>query len=221
MPELFGLFDSFDNLDQISAEAIASWLKNAPELSYLENYLAGRILYPQTLPQTEYQMQIDLAILREALKLNGPNLDSQKANPLLGGNPFLNVTLRKVLIPVKFLNFVPDINSLVWAFIDALLLNRKKEDWFGDLWTVVLTDDTDEVIGSIILPQFGQKGMMELILMNKKYKILRGSLMAISCAKDRCQITYRLQDGSVLGKTENTLEVSGGKLGLIIDGRSK
>lgn len=216
-----GLFDSFDNLNQISAEAVASWLKNAPELTYLANYLANRILYPQALPQTEYQMQIDLAILREALKLNSPPPDSQKTNPLLGGNPFLNVTLRKVLIPVKFLNLAPDLISLVWVFIDALLLNRKKEDWFGDLWTVVLTDDTDEVIGSIILPQFGQKGVMELILMDKKYKILRGSLTAISCLRDRCQITYKLQDGSILGKTEDTLEVSGGKLGLIIDGRSK
>lgn len=220
MPISAGLFESFDNLDQISGEAIAVWLKNPPQFSVLEDYLANRILYPRALPTTAYQMQIDLAILREAIKANGPNIDKKKTNPLLGDNPFLNITLRKVLIPARFLNFVPDLTSLAWAFIDALLLERRKEDWFEDLWTLVLTDDTDETIGSVILPQFaGSAGVMELNLQGKKYKILPGSLTVLSCPKDRCEITYKIQNGHILGKTDMALEVSGGKLGLIIDGR--
>ena len=98
MPKLPGLFDSFDNLDQISPEAVATWLKPVPEFSHIENYLANKILYPQTVPLTEHDMQLDLSILREALKLNGPKAKDQSTNALLGDNPFLNTTLRKILI---------------------------------------------------------------------------------------------------------------------------
>lgn len=216
------LFDSFDNLDQITIENIASWLKPVPNLIQLENYLANKILYPQTLPLTESDMKIDLAILREALRINGPKLNLGKNNPLLGDNPFLNITLRKILIPQRFLTFVPDLISISWAFVDALLLNRRKEDFFWDLWTVVVTDDTDEIVGSILLPQFmGEGGVMELKLLGKIIKIRPGSLVVIPCPKDRCEIAYKFNQGKILGKQENAVEIYGGKLGLMIDGRNQ
>ncbi len=220
MPKLTGLFDSFDNLDQISVEAIASWLKPVPQLNQLEDYLANKILYPQALPLTERDMQIDLSILREAIKMNIPKPGPSK-NALLGDNPFLNVTLRKILIPVKFLNFVPDLMSLTLVFIDALLLNREKKDYFQDLWTLVLTDNIDEIVGSILLPQFdGSDGVMNLELQSKNYEIRQGNLMLVPCPKDRCEIAYKLQKGKLLGRKENAFEVYGGRLGLVIDGRS-
>lgn len=206
-----GLFESFDNLDKISAEAIALWLKPIPQLDFIDNYLANKILYPQTIPQTERDMQLDLAILREALKLNSPKSRE---------NPFLNTDLRKLFIPVKFLNFVPDLASLTWAFIDALFLGRHKKDWFDDLWTVVTTDDVDEVVGSVILPQLDNGGSMNLRLMDKNYEVKKGSLSIIPCPKARCEIAYKLQGGKILNKTENAVEVYGGKLGLVVDGRS-
>lgn len=222
MSKLLGLFDSFDSLDQISAEAIASWLKPAPQLTLLENYLANRILYPQAIALTGCDIKIDLAILREALKISSPFASDSKTNAFLGNNPFLNVILRKILIPVRFLNFIPDLSSLTWAFIDALLPDRKKEDWFEDLWTVVLTDDTDEIVGSVVLAQFeDNSGAMDLSVQGKNYKIHSGSLMVIPCSDNRCEITYRLQKGKVLGKQINAIEVYGGRLGLIVDGRTR
>ena len=222
MLKLTALFDSFDNLDQISPEDIAAWLKSVPALVQLENYLANKILYPTTLPLTALDSEIDLAILREALKLNGPNLSSKKTNSLLGDNPFINITLRKILIPERFLHFVPDLTSLTWAFIDALLLNRRKEDWFEDLWTIFLVDQSDEQIGSVLLPQFENlSGIMELNILGKDYKIRPGSLMVIPCPKDRCEISYKLSGGQILGKQMSAIEVSGGKLGLVIDGRGR
>lgn len=216
-----GLFESFDNLDKISPEAVASWLKSAPALIQLENYLANKILYPSTLPLTKLDSEIDLAILRELLKLNGPKIENKK-NVLLGDNPFLNITLRKILIPERFLHFVPDLKSLTWAFIDALLLNRQKEDWFEDLWTIVLTDAADDQVGSVLLPQFeGSSSIMELSLLGKDYKIRPGVLVVIPCPKDRCEISYKLVKGKILGKEMSAIEVSGGKLGLVIDGRGR
>lgn len=206
MPSQFALFDSFNNLDQISAEAIGSWLKNPPQVNYLQNYLANKILYPETLPQTASDMQIELAILREALKVNT--------------DYFLNIMLRKVLIPAKFLNCVPDLISLSWAFIDALLLHRKKDDFFQDVWTIVLTDDSDEVVGSLILPQFDvSNGSLEINVLGKKYQVRKGLTAVLPCPKDRCEIGYRLQHGQILDKTESTIEISGGRVGLLIDGR--
>lgn len=220
MPKLVGLFDNFDNLDQISLENTAAWLKPIPQFSQLENYLANRILYPQTLPQTEVDMQMDLSILREVLKINGPKISTSKTNALLGDNPFLNIILRKLLIPSEMLNFVPSLVDLTHVFIDALLLERKKKDWFEDLWTIVLTGDVDEVIGSIILPHFDKGGLMELKLLKRNYEIRKGNLIVIPCLHDRCEIAYKLQNGSILGKTESAIEIYGGKLGLMIDGRS-
>src|SRR5687768_2390810 len=98
MSKLSGIFDSFDNLDQIEIESLITWLKNPPSPVQLENYLANKILYPTSLPLTESDMKIDLAILREALKINGPKAEKSNSN-LLGDNPFLNVTLRKIIIP--------------------------------------------------------------------------------------------------------------------------
>lgn len=218
MPGLTGLFDVFDNLDAVSPEAVALWLKPRPALNQIENYLANKILYPQSLPQTEYEMQIDLGILREALKMNAP----KSGNALLGNNPFINNTLRKIMIPISFLDFVPGLKILAWIFIDAFFATRQKNDFFSDLWTIVLTDDTDETVGSLILPEFDEaSSVMNLVVLGKEYDIRPGSLSVIPCARERCEIVYKIKSGKVLGKSENAVEISGGKLGLLVDGRKK
>lgn len=219
MPKQSGLFDSFDNLDQIDITSILYWLKNPPPQSKLEDYLANKILYPESFSLTAEDMKIDLAILREALKMNGPK-PGQKMGPFLGDNPFLNFTLRKIIIPQSFLFFVPDLISLTWAFVDGLLLNRRKEDWFEDLWTIVLADDIDEVAGTILLPAFeNSQDNLEFNLLGKNYKIKAGSLTVLPCSKDRCEVSYKISGGHILGKKESAIEVYGGRLGLMIDGR--
>src|SRR5471030_1399565 len=143
MPQSIGLFDSFDNLDQINIDTLIPWLKNSPSQIQLENYLANKILYPNTQPLTEYDMKIDLAIVREALRLIG-----------LQSNPYLNITSHRIIIPERFINYVSDIVSLSWAFVDGLLLNNRKAEWFSDLWTVVLSSSSEKIVGSILLPYF-------------------------------------------------------------------
>lgn len=219
MAKLIGLFDSFDNIDLIDVNALAFWLKPTPNLIQLENYIANKILYPQSVPMTQADSKIDLAILRELLRVNGPK--DAGANALLGENPFLNLTLRKILIPEKFLQFVPNVTNLTWAFVDAFLLTRRKQDAFQDLWTIVLTGENDEVIGSVIMPQFdGRNGEMNINVMGKVYKIPSGGLSVVPCSKDRCEVAYKITNGKVLGKSENALELYGGKLGIMVDGRT-
>ena len=218
MSSLPGLFDSFDNLDQIDVGSLIPWIKNPPNPIQLENYLANRILYPQTMPLNEADIKIDLAILREVLRLNGPKKNQN--GEMLGENPFLNITLRQIIIPDKFLQYVPNLTELTWAFVDGLLLSRAKEDFFGDLWTVIVSDHVDEIVGSILLPQFGSSSdVMDLNILGKGYKIKAGSLTLIPCPKDRCELSYKFSNGKFLGKEENAIEISGGKLGIMIDGR--
>lgn len=208
MAQFSGLFDSFDNLDQINVESVAGWLKTPIRLTQLENYLANRILYPRTLPMNAVDMDIDLSILREALKLTF--------------NPFLNTGLRKILIPAGFLDFIGDLTKLAWAFVDALPIDPKKKDWFEDLWSIILTGDTDEVVGSLILPEFGgSSGEIQIYISGKSYSVKAGSLMVIKCPINRCDLAYKLKQGHLLGKSENSLQVSGGKLGIMIDARKK
>lgn len=214
-----GLFDSFDHLDQVKTEDIARWIKPQPPFEFVENYLAQKILYPQVLPITRLDMDIDLAILREAVRLSVPK-DSK--NALLGDNPFMNLTLRKILIPAKFLSFVENIAVLAWVFVDALLLERSNQDRFADLWTVVLTGEADEVVGSVILPEFsGGGGQLELKVMDKLYRIDAGTLTVIPCKRERCEIAFNVKSGKILGHENLAVEVSGGRLGLVVDSRRK
>lgn len=219
MQNLPGLFDSFDNLDQIKTEDIVRWVKPQPPLEFVDNYLAQRVLYPQALPITKLDMDIDLAILREAVRLSVPK-DSK--NALLGDNPFINFTLRKILIPAKFLNFVQNLAVLAWVFVDALLVERSKQDRFADLWTVVLTGEADEVVGSVLLPEFaGNNGVLQLKVLEKVYKIDAGTLTVVPCKKERCEIAFNIKLGQILGHDNLAVEVSGGRLGLLIDSRRR
>lgn len=221
MPKLSGLFDSFDNLDQIPVEAIIKWLKPVPMQTQLENYIANRILYPQSVALSPQEMQIDLAILREALRINTPKLTDTK-DVFLGNNAFLNVNLRKIMIPDKFLNFVPDLQTLAWVFIDALLLEKPRLDVFEDLWTIVITDDVDEVVGSVLLPRLeSESSEVSILVMGQSYRIKAGSLMVIPCENQRCQVSFKLSGGKALGKEEASLEVYGGRLGLVVDSRGR
>lgn len=209
MPNSAGLFDGFGNLDQIQAFDVAKWLNPVPNLIVIEDYIANRILYPKTIPTNISDVTIDLAILREVLRQSSQIRST-----------FLNITMRRIMIPVSFLEYAPDLSRLVWAFIDGLLFDRPKKDWFQDLWTVVLTGVLDEIVGSVILPQFNtSNGLLEIRLLNSAAKIKAGSLTVLPCFKNKCQIEYKIADGRVLGKSENAVEIYGGKLGIVIDGR--
>jgi len=200
MPKVTGIFDSFDDLDQITAEDIASWLRPAPELFYLENYLANRLLYPQVAPVTAVDMSIDLAILREALKRSTSFYDSKD---------------KKITIPQHFVSRIPNLSQLIWAFADAFKLK--------DVTTVVLSgDDKDEVLGSLLTPQLTQKqGLVKLKIEEKNYDIKLGTLTIIPCSKSRCHVGFKSDQAQILGKNEALVETYGGKLGLVVDGRGR
>ncbi len=106
MPHLSGVFDEFADLDKVPVEEVLKWLSEKPEIHFLTNYIGNRILYPQTIPLTHKELEIDLAILRAAIKLK----------PSLVYDPQTN----KIIIPKVFAERFPPLSKIARAVIDGL-----------------------------------------------------------------------------------------------------
>lgn len=202
MPKVTGIFDKFDKIDQITTENIASWLKVKPDYNFLENYLANRLIYPQAIPVTLPDLNLELAILREALKTTK--------------STFFKDQGKKILIPQSFVARIPDLVQLVWTFVDAFLPQ-------GLVTVVLVGQDRDETLGSVVTLKFTtqEKGTAQIEIDGKSYQIKQGSLMAIPCLKGKCKITFQSKDSQIFQAYQVSFEASGGRLGILVDGRNK
>lgn len=190
MPKLSGIFEQFKNLDQIPIENITRWLKSQPPHT-IENFLANRLLYPQVVPISLQDVDIELAILREALV----------------GERSTFATDKKITIPEELINRFP-MDKLIEIFIDT----------FKPLGVVQIMRD-QEVIGSFIKLNFGNLNEIEFLIEDKKVKIKKGQLMVVACPA-HCHINFKSEKPIIEDKKEGPLEMFGGKIGLIFDGRS-
>lgn len=199
MPKVSGVFDIFENLENLQAEDISRWLKGAPDPAALENYLANKVIYPQAVPQTLVEQNIDLAILREALK----------KNPI-----FFKSNQKKIYIPDLFLQITTDIKKIITLFIDAYAPS--------DFVTFVLsTKQNDEVLGSLIKVNGSEGDSLYFNLGGKNFKVKGGNSMILPCPDRVCHVSFKSESSTIFGKKELLFEVPGGRLGLIIDGRKR
>lgn len=197
MPRVTGIFEKFQIIDQIPLEEIAKWLKPTPNLIILQNFIANRLLYPQAVPTTREDLEIDLAILREVLKKEAR---------------YVNQTTKKIFIPKIFETRFGELVRVVWAFIDAYLPQG--------MWSVILRgDDFDETVGTLLVPQFEAGGKAEFVINNKSVYVEKGHLLVAPCDRSRCLIKYQIASGLLLNKVKDEVEVFGGRLGVVIDGR--
>lgn len=200
-----GIFDVFKNLDQIPAEDVAHWLHPAPQPTILQNFLANRVLYPQSVPITPQDMQLDLAVLREALKREPTFFDPQN---------------KKIYIPEDFINRIPDLRQLIWVFFDAYLLDNPDKHKY--LWTFILRSEIqDQILGTALSIEYQDlSGVVEVYQGKNATKVQNGSLVIVPCPNTRCEVGFKADKAQILGKNEGLLELEGGNLGLIIDARS-
>ncbi|MBI2601091.1 hypothetical protein HYW42_03995 [Candidatus Daviesbacteria bacterium] len=213
MPALKGIFEQFEDIENLSVTDLSHWLNPIQQITNIENHIANRILYPQTLPVNKDDFKIDLAILREALKRVGM---ANKANR------FIDKQSHKILIPTDFIKFIPNLNQLVWAFVDGLFSELNKSDGSNDLWLIVLSGDSNEIVGTLLIPNFqGGGDLLELGVQGKIFKIKAGSLSVIPCFSDSCRVVFKVNKGLLLGSQESAIDLRGGKLGIMIDGRIK
>lgn len=206
-----GLFAAFDNLESISAEDLMRWLKPPHNLIVIQNLLANRILYPQVVPITKDELDFDLSLLKEALR-------SEKVKFLKADKNFLDKVGKKILIPEDFLQVIPDISRLVLTFIDGLFLEKTLQE-NSRIWTVLTSGENAHVLGTVVFPHFEGNGQMQFQLDGKNFLAKQGKLMVIPCPRGHCHLTFRFTSGEILGLKEGMIEVYGGQLGLIVDGR--
>ena len=197
MPKVSGVFEIFENLESIPYEDIARWITPAPSQTVLENYLANKLIYPQTVPVTQADQNMDLAILREALRRN-----------LI----FFKTNQKKIFIPADFLQITPDIKKMVSIFIDAYKPS-------GLITFVLTTRIKDKVLGSLITVNCKIGDTLYFDLEGKNFKVKPGNLIILPCPKDHCHVSFKSSNSTIFGKNELLFEIPGGDIGLIVDGR--
>ena len=203
MPKLSGIFDNFKNVDQIPIDDIARWLKYQQQSIVLQNFVANRIIYPQAIPFSLSDLKIDQAILREALRRD---------------QSYISQTSGKITIPQHFLARMADLFQLVKIFIDAYLLNLPPQ-FTRHIWTVSFKGPSNQTLGSILTPLLKKGGQLQIVINGQINQIRPGDLALIPCPKSHCQISFTIKGGEMFGQSQGKMEVSGGKLGLLVDGR--
>lgn len=119
MSHLGGVFEDLADLEQIPIEDIRNLVTFPIEQHILENFVANRMLYPQSVPMNEYEMEIDLAILK-AVILKNPKLVYNELRS--------TITIKKELV-VRF----PPVSRLLLTLSGVLPLKEKtkiyEKDW--------------------------------------------------------------------------------------------
>lgn len=200
MPKIVGLFSHFPKLNTVTAGSVAAWLGGKADAKLLENRLGNRILFSSSVPYSADDLAFDLAILREAVKTQPQD--------------FINPNLRLIYIPEEFGEFFPDLRTMVAAFIDVLKPSG--------VTSVVLKSKTLGLknLGSVIKPEVTSKsGVILIRIRDYKYEVKVGSLTAIPAESGKVDIHFQSRAAKLLGKDDATLEIAGGKLGLLVDAR--
>ena len=186
-----GIFDQFPDLEKTSSEQLAAWISQKLETHFLNNYLGNRLLYPQAIPLTQKELEIDFAILRAGIRLK----------PGLVFQPQTN----KIVIPKNFEERFPPLRTLVLSVIEGI--NPK-----GVHFIYIKDRSQLKVIGSVISPLSPQK-----LSGDEKTVILKAGEMQRALPLGAMSvITLPVSENKItLGNEE--FKALGGELGAIID----
>lgn len=200
MPVLSTINTFSANLEELSIENIALWLQNQKNITLLENELGNKILYPQTVPTTNWSLTFDLVVLREVLRKNP--------------KPYYNKNLSKIFIPEYFLERFPNIQQLTWAFIDV----------FNPVGLTTILLQTANLgtksLGTLIKPEVNiPKTEVFVWVEGKRYLVKSGSLAMIPTKNNKVDIKFESAGNKFLSNSQMVSEVAGGLAGIIIDAR--
>lgn len=189
MSKLTGIFSPFFELDSLSATDLNHYLKSQEQAFFLENYIGNRILYPQAIPSSSHDLEIDLAILREYLKQHPEVLYSPKSN--------------KLVVPEEFEIRFPPFSALIGAILDILELD--------EVTGVVLKkfSGQTEIMGTIVrvLPE-ESADFIDVNVNGQLFKSELGSVTILPLKEQHIVIQI---------DRNHPLNVNGGSLGVVID----
>lgn len=199
MPRLTGIFEHFADIETISANDIAQWIRTPSQTTSVEDSLGNRILYPQTIAFKVEDLEMDFAILRE----------------LIGRHPeaFFNPLTKKIIIGEEYVTRFPPLTRLVTTLVE--MLNPQ-----GVIQAIVKSPSKMIQVATVIAPY--QKaavvntGVLQTninVMVNNKNMVLASGTITILPFKER---HLKVKIGA-----ENEILVAGGSLGLVLDLRSR
>lgn len=199
MAKVSGIFEYFKDLDKISVEDVALNLKSSADDFYLENYIANKALYPQTVPVTAADMELEMAILAVAVKQNLTIFKLQQ---------------KKLQIPKIFITRFPNLQKLIIVVKDAMDLKEEI------ITLEVLDEGRVKPEGSLIKVNLkDESGSVRFKLDNKSYQTKKGSILFIPCNSKKCHLQFKTSSGAILNKKEGIMDVYGGIIGVVVDAR--
>lgn len=104
MPHLSGVFEHFKELSQITAPEIIKYLTLKIDIQDLENIVGNKILYPQTIPVSKKEEEIELAIL----------------STVLHRTPTTIVIRDRIVLKDELINHFPHLDKLIVAVVRAI-----------------------------------------------------------------------------------------------------
>lgn len=191
MPHLSGVFDQFPDLEKVSSEQLSVWISQKPETHFLNNFLGNRILYPQTVPLTQKEMEIDFAILRAAVRLRPGFVFQPQTN--------------KIIIPKLFAERFLPLQKMVTSIIEGI--NPK-----GVHFIYIKDHAKVKMLGTVISPLNPQR----LSTDEKTVKFTAGKIVVNLPLNVISTVILQVSESMVtLGNEE--YKALGGEIGVIVD----
>lgn len=193
MPKLTGIFEKFKDLDAIPVSDIISSLNIKGDPHIIQDFIGNRVLYPQTVPQTSADLEIDHKILTEALKRQ-PEL-------------LFNKNTQSIILTEEFTNRFPPFIKLVATIIDSIAPGGLISLFLKNAHTLRLgTIVTSSLIKNIM----GEKPTKQIFVNGEVKNLTFGTINLLP---------YKLNNLRLkLGQDQSQeIIVSGGEMGIFLD----
>lgn len=188
MPKLTGVFSLFKDLDKIPVADITRWIGDKSHIKLIENFIGNRVIYPQTIAFTREDIEIDFAILREALTRQPEIL--------------YNKSEKKIVITQDLEARFPPMQKLITLIIETI--NPK------ELTQIFLkSPNLNNLIGSVFAPPGKIPGETVKFKLGLKEVTAKKSTITFYPYKDH-HLTLQFPNS-------NPIAASGGELGFVLD----
>ena len=153
MPAQTFVFEYFNNLADIDPQLVLKNLKLKPEIHFLENFIANRELYPQTVAVSLAEVVLDYAIIKEAIRLDPTKIYNQD--------------LQKIIVPAC-LNYFGPLPKFLPGILEVL-----------NLGLVVEVYAQDQLVGTIVTIKIPPNTDTLTVLLNDSAYHLKGNSLSL------------------------------------------
>lgn len=184
------IFANLNIQDDSLAQKIAELVKPKLDLSAVENYISNKKLYPQSVPSTKLELNIDLHLLKEFLRLHP--------------DAVYNGAKRTLVFDLSLINRFGDLKKITLLTLEAI-------STLDPITQILVRDDQNnlKLVGSLIKPKITPNiQKLDIKLGGKSLNLTLGKVFLIP---------IKMQNIEVNLGSELPFKVSGGDLGLIFD----